>query len=85
MDEYGETPTLELSSQSQSSRTVTIRKAPKRATKTTETKKTNLSKGLAATKRDILKVSTNGHAGPVRRLGLSKKAVPRGPPSPVRI
>lgn len=85
---------VEPSSQSQSIGATSTKKAPRRTAKVTETRKrVNSTKNLATdtkssakteTKRDILKSSTSRPAGPIRRLGLSKRAVPKGPPSPVR-
>lgn len=86
----------DFSSQSQPSRVISAaKKAPKRVAKVTEGKKrVTATKKLATdtkasvkneTKYDILKTSTSRYAGSMRRLGLSKNAIPKGPPSPVRI
>lgn len=94
--EVGDESPVEHSSQSQSIQTASTKRAPRKTAKVAEPRKrvNSAKKPVTDTKsyaktettRDTLKSSTSGRsAGPIRRVGLSKRAVPRGPPSPVRI
>lgn len=96
-EEVGYGPIVEASTQSQSDQATTgAKRVNKKTTKTTEPKKTVNSRKKAVTetkpsvkveiKRDAMKTtSVNRSSGPMRRLGLSKRTVPKDPPSPVRL